>query len=222
MLKAVLKIGGSLARDAALPGLCRALARLGRDRPLLVVPGGGPFADAVREACRRFPVSDSAAHWMAIGGMDQYGLLLADLIPDAWTVTDPAEAEATARQGRLPVLLPSAWLRRADPLPHSWGVTSDSLAAWIAARLGVSPCVLVKDQDGLYDADPRRDPRASPRPVMGRDELAACRGVDDYLPTVLAENDLECWVVSGKHPERLAELLATGQTTGTRLPPRAG
>ena len=41
-----------------------------------------------------------------------------------------------AAAGRVPVLAPSAWLRAADPLPHSWDVTSDSIAAWIAGQAG--------------------------------------------------------------------------------------
>lgn len=221
MLKAVLKIGGSLARDAALPELCRELSVCGLKHPVLVVPGGGLFADAVRDCHRRFPLSESAAHWMAILGMDQFGLLLADLTPGARTVTDPAAAVATAKEGHVPILLPSAWLRRLDPLPHSWDVTSDSIAAWTAASLRVSPVVLVKDRDGLYGDDPRRDAWASHRPIMGLDELASCRGVDSHLPKVLAAHGLECWVINGKRPERLAALLATGQTEGTRVPPLA-
>ena len=46
--------------------------------------------------------------------------------------------------GRVPVLAPSRWLRDADPLPHSWDVTSDSLAAWIAGVVGARRLVLIK------------------------------------------------------------------------------
>jgi 5-(aminomethyl)-3-furanmethanol phosphate kinase len=35
-------------------------------------------------------------------------------------------------------------LRVADPLPHSWDVTSDSIAAWVAGSLGARQLVLVK------------------------------------------------------------------------------
>lgn len=226
MLRAVLKIGGSLGRDGALPGLCRVLAGLGQEHPLLVVPGGGFFADAVRDCHGRFPMSEDTAHWMAILGMDQYGLLLAGLIPGARTVTDLACAESVAEKGRVPVLLPSELLRRHDPLPHSWDVTSDSIAAWIAARSKAALCVLLKDTDGLCDADPHAESSggatARLRPVMTLAELAACRGVDRHLPRVLAGSGLECWAIDGRRPERLAGLLATGSATGTRIPPQEG
>ncbi len=42
------------------------------------------------------------------------------------------------------MLAPSRWLRQADPLPHSWDVTSDSIAAWVAGQAGASTLVLVK------------------------------------------------------------------------------
>ena len=78
--EAVVKVGGSLgARPRTLRRLMSTLAVLARRHPLVVVPGGGPFADQVRRADRRFGLGDSPAHWMAILAMDQYAHLLASL-----------------------------------------------------------------------------------------------------------------------------------------------
>ena len=52
-------------------------------------------------------------------------------------------------------MAPSRWLRQADPLPHSWEVTSDTIAAWVAAQAGASTLTLVKPPGaigGLTDA----------------------------------------------------------------------
>jgi len=46
--------------------------------------------------------------------------------------------------GRIPVVAPYRWLRDADPLPHTWNVTSDSISAWVASMLGATQLVLVK------------------------------------------------------------------------------
>ena len=115
------------------------------------MPGGGAFADAVRHADRRFALGESAAHWMAILAMDQYGYLLADLAPGAMLVRRRSELVPW----RLNMLAPSAWLLRADPLPHSWDVTSDSIAAWFARALRARRLMLVKHEDGFIGPDPR-------------------------------------------------------------------
>ena len=39
---------------------------------------------------------------------------------------------------------PASWLRRVDPLPHSWNVTSDSIAAWVAGAVGAKDLLLIK------------------------------------------------------------------------------
>jgi aspartokinase-like uncharacterized kinase len=170
----VVKVGGGIGDDA-LPGLCAALGELGRRHALLVVPGGACFADAVRDADRRFGLSAEAAHRMAILGMEQFGWLLSELIP------------------ATPVLLPAGL--PLDELPASWQVTSDSIAAWVADRVGAERLVLLKAVEGLYP-----------------------EGVDGYLPTILERVSFETWVINGRDAARITELLDTGMTTGTRIP----
>jgi aspartokinase-like uncharacterized kinase len=141
----VLKVGGALLRDpATLQHTMEGLSRAQRDARLVVVPGGGPFADAVRDRDRRLPLTDDDAHWMAILAMDQYAHVLAGLVDDSLMVHDPAGIAAALGAGRVPVLAPYRWLRSADPLPHSWDVTSDSIAAWIAVTLGAPHLLLLK------------------------------------------------------------------------------
>jgi 5-(aminomethyl)-3-furanmethanol phosphate kinase len=208
----VVKVGGGLARgagDDALRALCTTLGELGERHRLLVVPGGAWFADAVREADRRFALPATTSHHMAVLGMEQFGWLLSDLIPGA---VRSAELRADAR--RTAVLLPAAL--RLDGLPAAWQVTSDSIAAWVAARAGAGRLVLVKEVDGLYAAWPAHgDPIARMTPA----ELGALApaGVDEHLPTVLQDASFETWVISGRDPERLVELIERGATVGTRI-----
>jgi 5-(aminomethyl)-3-furanmethanol phosphate kinase len=141
----VIKVGGALMRDpVALQRTMADLSRAPRETRWLIVPGGGPFADAVRDLDRRLPLTDDAAHWMAILAMDQYAHVLAGLVDDSLMVHDPAGIAAALEAGRIPVLAPYRWLRCADPLPHSWDVTSDSIAAWIAVALGAPHLLLLK------------------------------------------------------------------------------
>lgn len=145
----VIKVGGGLLRDP--PAFERVVAALGaveHGHRLLVVPGGGPFANAVREFDRRIPVGPDAGHWMAILGMEQYAHALAQRIARAQLVESKAEIAAALGQERIPVLAPYQWLRSMDPLPHSWDVTSDSIAAWIADAVGARRLVLIKPAAG--------------------------------------------------------------------------
>ncbi len=128
----VVKLGGSLHHQ--IPEIVPLLRE--SERPLLVVPGGGLFADAVRQE----RVDDDTAHWMAIAAMEQYAWVIAS---NGMRTTDIlAVPETTA------VFLPYISMRQHDPLPHSWNVTSDSIAAWIAAELGIELLVL-KSIDGI-------------------------------------------------------------------------
>lgn len=146
---AVVKVGGSLATRADdLRRLGEALTRAGGNHPLVVVPGGGPFADQVRAFDKVHALSADAAHWMAILGMDQFAFVLSDLITGSQVVEDRLGMQTAHLEGRVPVLAPSRWLRATDELPHSWDVTSDTLAAYLATLLGADQLVLVKPVAG--------------------------------------------------------------------------
>jgi aspartokinase-like uncharacterized kinase len=209
----VVKVGGGLGREAgdhALRALCSTLGELGARHPLLVVPGGAWFADAVRDADRRFELRATTSHRMAVLGMEQFAWLLSDLIPGAERCADlgaPAD-------GRTTVLLPAAL--PLDALPASWHVTSDSIAAWVAGRVGADRLVLVKEVDGLFAQWPAR---GEPLAHLTVAELAALRpgGIDEHLPAVLERALFETWVISGRDPRRLTELLDRGTTVGTRI-----
>jgi (4-(4-[2-(gamma-L-glutamylamino)ethyl]phenoxymethyl)furan-2-yl)methanamine synthase len=141
----VIKVGGGLLQHINhLQRVIGAIAEVSRTLRLVVVPGGGPFADAVRQVDERLALGDDAAHWMASLGMDQYAQLLASRLESGVVVVSRDQIEAAHRCGQTPVLAPSAWLRAADPLPHSWDVTSDSIAAWVAGELGADRLLLIK------------------------------------------------------------------------------
>jgi 5-(aminomethyl)-3-furanmethanol phosphate kinase len=205
----VVKVGGGVG-DRALPALCTTLGELGKRHPLIVVPGGAGFADAVRAADRRFRLPAPTSHRMAILGMEQFGWLLGDLIPGAERCAELSQPHA----GRTTVLLPAAL--DLDTLPASWEVTSDSIAAWVAGRIGAGRLVLVKEVDGLFaDWPPRGEPLA--RLTVAELALLGPGGVDEYLRAVLERASFETWVISGRDPERLVELLERGTTMGTRI-----
>lgn len=141
----VIKIGGGLTTvPHALDRVCAAVSRAARDHRVVIVPGGGPFADTVREFDSRYGVSADATHWMAVLAMDQYAHVLADRIRGAVLVEEPGALPEALRRAKVAVLAPFRWMRSADPLPHTWDVTSDSIAAFVAGALDAARLVLIK------------------------------------------------------------------------------
>lgn len=216
-IEAVIKVGGSLAEGDGLEALCRKIAALGERHHLLLVPGGGPFADLVRTHYRRYQLSETAAHKMAILAMDQYGYLLGDLVPGSVPVFNPRVARAVSEARLVPIFIPSGLLLRTDPFPHSWAVTSDSIAAWVASQVNPAQLILLKNVEGLYTVDPREEKDAKLLTEVSIDQLAHYKGVDKYFALAQAATKAEIWIISGEHPERLEELIEEGSTRGTCL-----
>ena len=144
----IIKLGGSLLGSAELMHWLELCARYGNGQ-LVIVPGGGMFADAVREAQKRSGCSDEVAHQLAVMAMDQYGELLAGLNPALVTARSELEIAERGWQHRAIIWLPSAMVIADDSIPASWQVTSDSLAAWLAQKLNAEQLLLVKSHRPL-------------------------------------------------------------------------
>jgi len=188
----VVKVGGGLLSKAgALDLVIEALTAFGPRRRLVIVPGGGPFAEAVRTMFRRMKIGEDAAHWMAVLGMDQYAHALTARLPGAVLVEQEPEIAAAREAGRLPVLAPYRWVRTADPLPHSWEVTSDSIAAWLAGVLGARRIVLIKPAGG--------DPRKLVDPFFLR---TLPPGVEHFVITADDLGQLDVALDEGGHSKR--------------------
>lgn len=152
----VIKLGGNLASSAELPDWLAVLAEHGAERVVLV-PGGGPFADAVRSAQAIHRFDDATAHHMALLAMQQYGLMLAGLRAELLPVDSEAAIRAALAAGRMPVWSPLPMALDPEPAPElepSWRLTSDSLAAWLARRLNIGRLALVKRCTMPDSADP--------------------------------------------------------------------
>lgn len=144
----VLKVGGALSGvPGALDEIAEALVAIASRQPVIVIPGGGPFADQVRRTQREVGATEEAAHWMAVLGMDQYAHLLADHVPGARLVDTLVALRAAAR-GAVTIFAPYRWMRTSDPLPHTWDATSDSVAAVVAGELDARELLLVKVVSG--------------------------------------------------------------------------
>jgi 5-(aminomethyl)-3-furanmethanol phosphate kinase len=138
----VIKLGGSFAFSPRLRDWIAAIsACAGR---AVIVPGGGPFADAVRSAQASMGFDDRAAHRMGLLAMEQYGCAIAGMDPRLSLADSPELIDQGLAGGKVPVWQPARMALDNTGIPESWDVTSDSLAAWLAGRIGAERLILVK------------------------------------------------------------------------------
>lgn len=194
----VVKIGGSLMSGDRLAGTAATVARARRG--VIVVPGGGSFADEVRRAQTRHDISDRAAHAMALLAMHQTGLLIEDLQPRFVAVETLADIRKALAANRVPVWLPTRLSVTDTEIPADWSITSDGLAARLAERLGFSNVVLVKS---------RRVP-AGPSAA----ELAGEGIVDTAFVDIVARAGLEFRILGPGEERELAELVGAASPSG--------
>ncbi len=191
----VAKLGGSLWRSPNLAGWMSALRRF--PRGVTIVSGGGPFADAVRMAQPEMGFSIQAAHEMAMLGMEQYALALADLFT-LTLIETPEEAARAHRRGETALWRPSRMAAAAPDIEPSWDVTSDSLSAWFARRAGAAALLLVKSVD----------------PAAGAD-LVAAGVVDPRFPAYAA--GLDVFLAGPEALPSAGEILGRGDVPGWRV-----
>jgi 5-(aminomethyl)-3-furanmethanol phosphate kinase len=201
----VVKIGGGLVRAEGREGLRRACAEavtLAGRRRVLVVPGGGPFADAVRTVDALVGLADDVAHALALRAMDQLGEVLRPLLGGC-----PVTGELTAPRGLALVRAEPAFGERPE-IPRSWAVTSDSLAVLAAAAIGAEEAILLKPVAGVAAG---RSAAGPPLPGLTAAELQTLqargggRVVDGYLARAVRDSGV---TVTVRTPGRL---------TGTRI-----
>ena len=198
----VIKLGGSYASSAQRDNWLDAIDRCAGQA--ILVPGGGPFADAVRTAQRELGFDDSAAHRMALLAMEQYGRALASGRPRFKLASSAEEIHHVLADGGVPVWAPARMVLAAKNLPESWDLTSDSLAAWLAGALGVSRLLLVKQVAGSLAC-------------CSAAELAAAGIVDLLFPRFLGASGAEAYIAGPAHHAVAAAAIRRSGPPGSRI-----
>jgi len=198
----VVKLGGSYAFSSNLKNWIDAIAA-GAGR-VVVAPGGGPFADAVRTAQARMGFDDRAAHRMALLAMDQYGYALANLRTELRLAASATAIRRVLLDGGVPVWSATRMVCAAKDIPWSWEVTSDSLAAWLAGRIGAKRVLLVKHVE----------PPAGP---LRAHELVANGIVDQAFPRFLRASGAEGFIAGPAEYAAAALAIRNGGGVGARI-----
>lgn len=166
------KVGGSLFD---LPDLPNRLQRWLRARPNdghLLLAGGGPWANVVRQCQTLFGLSEDGAHDVALQTLSASAHFLAALLKPVPLIHDLSDVSATRFERA--VIDPVPWFRSGNmrEVPRNWNVTSDSIAALLARRLSARLLVLHKS--------------------VGNDQTTVCEAVrrgwvDAYFPNAVGD-----------------------------------
>lgn len=183
----VVKLGGSLLTSDSLAQWLTLIEEKG-DGKVIIVPGGSVFANAVRHADQAVNLTDACAHRLAVMAMDQYAYVLKDLAPGLTVARHELEIAERGWQHRGIIWLPSHMLLADENIPHSWSVTSDTLAAWLAKKLNATNLVLVK----------------SIRSSLPLDSLIAAEVIDDAFSSAVAGAKFNAWTVHKNDYEHFA------------------
>ena len=141
----VVKLGGS---SAASPDFARWIEAVEKaSGPVVVVPGGGPFANTVRRYQHRIGYDEAAAHAMTILAMEQFGFALTSLGSRMVAASGEAALAEAFAANRIPVWMPAVPVFEDRALSGHPDVTSDSIAAWFAGRHSNARLLLVKQLD---------------------------------------------------------------------------
>jgi aspartokinase-like uncharacterized kinase len=198
----VVKLGGSVVRSAGLSAWLDVIAA--SPQPIVVVPGGGALADEVRACQQRLGFGDTSAHRMALLAMDQLAWAVAGLRSGFAVGTTEAELHAALDQGRVAVWAPYGLIANRAGIEESWRLTSDSLALWLAARLGAQSCHLIKSV-------------ARERSRLGAEQLAHDGVVDAAFPAMLKETGIAAFLLGRGDQAAFATSLAQNAPCGARI-----
>lgn len=177
----IIKLGGSLLGTDELRHWLALVAQHGDGR-VVIVPGGGVFADTVRAVYKQVAMSETCAHALAVSAMNQLGTLLIDQMPALVPAHSELEIAERSWQHRGIVWMPSKMVMAdRDDIPHSWDVTSDSLALWLAKKLSAQHLLLVKSE--------------RPEPDSTLDSLTKEGLIDPAFASFANGSEVKSWVV---------------------------
>ncbi|GGE20534.1 hypothetical protein GCM10011390_44770 [Aureimonas endophytica] len=141
----VVKLGGS---SASSPDFARWIEAVEKATGhVVLIPGGGPFANTVRRYQHRIGYDEASAHIMNFLAMEQFGYALKSLGTRMVTATNETAMRQAFADGQIPIWLPAAASLEEPALRNNPEVTSDSVAAWFAGRYPSACLLLVKQLD---------------------------------------------------------------------------
>ncbi|MFX1260348.1 MAG: hypothetical protein ACFFAN_21060 [Promethearchaeota archaeon] len=208
----IVKIGGKILENSedlkATLTQFKELLSQKRIQKIIIIPGGGSYANFVRKLDLKLNVEDDLVHWMAILAMDQNGIFLSQQYKEIDCIKNIDDLKNSNCD--ISVFLPYEFLSQNDELPHSWDVTSDSIALYIASQLGIDECLLIKDIDGIFTIENEFLREISAKEYkklknsnklsffrQNDEELKHSKPIDSYLTKLIDKYKIPCVILNG-------------------------
>ena len=134
----VLKIGGSWITNPNLKTLLRGLEKKKRGK-IIIVAGGGCFADSVRFAFKKTRMSEKIANALALKSTEIFSSYMKDINKNLYLTSNKR-----FKKNSINVWLPSITLSKEKSFKKNWNSTSDSIAAWLSKNIKAEGIVFVK------------------------------------------------------------------------------
>jgi len=132
----VIKIGGSWIKSSNLKKLILLTSSFFKEK-FVIVPGGGIFADSVREASK-YNVSERTGHFLALKATEMFGHLIKSM---------NSNLHLTAKLDNFReknLWMPSKKLKNEIEFEKNWESTSDSVASWLYSNTASSGLIYIK------------------------------------------------------------------------------
>ncbi|MFX1394040.1 MAG: hypothetical protein ACFFAH_10740 [Promethearchaeota archaeon] len=151
----IVKIGGKILEDPEDLGSTISQLKHLLDKnsvqKIIIITGGGSYANFIRVIDQKLNIGNDLAHWMAVYAMNHNGKLLSEKYSFIKLFDDFTELQLSTEL--FSIFLPFNYLYKFDELPHSWDVTSDSIILYFTHKLELNKCFLIKDIDGIINND---------------------------------------------------------------------
>lgn len=205
----VFKLSGSLDNEKTLSKLIPVIDELSLKLRIVIVPGGGAFADFIRSRSARRGISEKTSHAQAVLSICQFGYELAARFKNGIAARNRAQVEAAFKSGATPVFIPYPYAVEEKRIPATWDATSDTIAAEVCHYLGIGGLVMLKSVDGII-----KNGKLQTR--VNKTSLKKSDVIDPVFSSRL-ESGWNVFILNGRKPERLKELFETGSTIMTKI-----
>ena len=225
MKSIIVKIGGKVLEDPEhLSSTINQIKKLIFEEKIIksvvIISGGGSSANLIRGLDNKLNLGDDLAHWMATYTMDYNGLKICEKYPEIECIDDFDELSGSIEKKSIIVFLPYNYFTNIDELPHSWDVTSDSLTLFLAHKLKLDECFLIKNIDGIYikgQKDVIQEISTNKYRKLKRDnkikqikidplDLKKTKPIDPFLLELIDKYKINCVILNGSKEElRISE-----------------